>query len=601
MVPEDAGVAQEREAELVRELKAKYDQAKKDKKRFSDKWGLYWKLALGKHWPEGRTGDMERARPVIQKTHQAIETRLAHLTNRRPATRLFVAGDAGVAPAEAFQRIYDAKMDDAKIDFLTAMSIRNVEVVGVGCLFVGHKIGKDGMPDCDIQIKDPHHVFLAPGCLDEADADYILVAQNMTLGQVKRQFTDLEGIDEKLARVTPGVMDDELFVDVLADPSNEGMTHSVSVTDSSGNVRGPYHASSENMRRDAAAFVTLLDAWIREPEGELRRVISCNDVILYEGPTPYLDNDFPFVFFRKAPSSITFWSQGTVQQVCGIQLLINKLMAQVLDILAKTGAPILLLPSEAGIDPKSIKMKPGLILTYNAGEGTRPEWLQPNPLPNGIFESISYLSDQIDKITGNTEIMSGGAPGGIEAARAIEALASQASVRIEREAAFLKMAYQRLAQLVVSRIKQFYGGVERKIPTVGHDGAMGIYGINQPQFAEGQSAIGNELSGDEEILVQVDVSQSLPAVRLAEYQKTIGVAQLGAFGPPMLPNGMVNQIWQREILRAAEYAGYKQIQVEVQQVVAQATMQAIQMQQAMAAQAQQAQAQAGPPPQQKLE
>ena len=270
-----SGVMQsDQDAREARTVKEHFIEARREKERFSKKWGLFWKLVLGRHWPESTQSDFEKARPVIQKTHQAVQTRLAHLTSRRPVLKIISEFER---PAELLQRVIDAVWTMADLDYLRSLSVLNSLVPGTGCLKVLWDSQKrSGKGDIDVQAVDPHNIFISAGCIEAEDADQITHAQNITMSRLHRMYDGDEKVKAKLALVKKGPDEPSLSFDVLAEDKGSGgllQGFGTDGTSSNGTVfRGPADGKAQGIDDDR---VTVYEEWTRRDDGKLHvRVVE---------------------------------------------------------------------------------------------------------------------------------------------------------------------------------------------------------------------------------------------------------------------------------------------------------------------------------------
>jgi len=92
-----------------------------------------------------------------------------------------------------------------------------------------------------------------------------------------------------------------------------------------------------------------------------------------------------------------------------------------------------------------VKKKPGSELRRETGE----------PLPSSVFQIIQYVETAIEKLSGNTEVVSGGVPGQVRSGSAIEALQTAAMATIRLKSRLVESLLERVGQKFISRIFQY--------------------------------------------------------------------------------------------------------------------------------------------------
>ena len=138
----------------------------------------------------------------------------------------------------------------------------------------------------------------------------------------------------------------------------------------------------------------------------------------------------------------------------GIQDIINKDLAVIVDWMNIMTNPIWIIDNQSGVDPEMLTNQIGLIVSKNQGTEVRRE--SAPPLPSEMFNFYQVLQTLADQASGINDVTQGRRPTGITAAEALQTMQEAAQTRIRLKERNLQVSLSRLGELVISRMMQFY-------------------------------------------------------------------------------------------------------------------------------------------------
>ena len=407
--------------------------------------------------------------------------------------------------------------------------------------------GKDGeYGNISIKPVDPFNIFPDPLAESIDNSEFLVYATYRNANQIKQQFPEKASAIEG-SRIT--------MSELVAERDN-------------------------NDTQDANQ-VLILEMWCRDwvtmdetVEGKKQlkypkgRVITCLPelgILLSDKKNPYKDGKFPFVLMKNYDIPFEFWGVGEVEQIMSPQHYVNELTNQIIDNAKNTANMQWIIDKNSGIGQGKLTNRPGLVIRKTPGSEVRRD--TPPAMPNYVREQIEVLKKDIQDISGVFDSLKGEQQGSVTAASAILALQEASQARIRLKIKLMEASLSELAQIVYSRMQQFWK-LERWVRVTDVEG--------NPLFKQ----IGTEvLSNDFDLKVMA--GSTMPVNRNAMLDLMIRLAQTnGEDGLPLvdrkavlefLPTGDKKAITDR----FAELQAQQQQQAQQQE---QAQMQQMQMQ-----------------------
>lgn len=470
--------SQEEEATVLM-VENLFQKAKRSKEPYSRDWPDYYKMVIGKQWKNQRPE--YRHSEVLNLIHSAIQVIIPILTDNRPNIDVAPVEPSDFEFSEILSQILTTKWDQKQWAEKVGWAIFDA------CTY-GTAIGEvcwnpddlHGIGDFNFEITDPFQFFVDPEAIDinHPSCNYVIEAKPTPLAELKREFPDKAHlIGSDVIRV--GASKD-LYQETLEMKVTSPIDNRVQVPGETGvGVNG-----AEDMSLKITCY--LKDQSIEEyeitksngdketkqrkryPKG--RKIIVAGGILLYDSAPEvgfgYIDNKFPFAKLVDHLMPREFWGQGEVKQLMGPQVMINKLISYMMDVLILTGNPIWVVSTDSGINTDNLFNAPGLIVEKNPGSEVRREegvHLQPY-----IMQMFQLLQGQFEKISGINEVSQGIRPANASGI-AIDLLQEASQTKLRLKARNLELFLKQIGQLMVSRILQFYS-IPRIERITGKDG-----------------------------------------------------------------------------------------------------------------------------------
>lgn len=396
---------------------------------------------LGKtHWGEYRPS--HKVSPVLNFLRQSIERRTSQMTDSKPFIDVFPYYDPLQDVADAIIEILKAKWAEQSLDMTLTDMIFYAEMFGsCGVNTLYDKTMRFGKGDTTMQCIDPRNLNFDPSVTASQFVDrgeYVRIEQIMPTSLLKMSYNNN---------------------DIKPDAPFEFVRERKRYT-----ARGRIaRAVLKNMKKSAIDRSIVKEYWLQDrsksrgkfkyPGG--RHIIVAGGEIVIDEKNPYWDQRFPIDMLDWHRNPDSAWGEGDIRDLMELQRLLNKLIAIVVENgLLMTNA--IWIGDATALDPEEweqldnvpglkVKKKPGTEIRREVGE----------PVPQTLFQVITYLERAIEKLTGNTEVVSGSTPGEVKSGTAIEALQTAALSIIRLKSRAVESLLERVGQKWISRIFQF--------------------------------------------------------------------------------------------------------------------------------------------------
>ncbi|MBO68108.1 MAG: hypothetical protein CL398_07320 [Acidiferrobacteraceae bacterium] len=204
-------------------------------------------------------------------------------------------------------------------------------------------------------------------------------------------------------------------------------------------------------------MVTCHESW-HLPSGkgasDGRHVISIANATLLD--ESYSHDYFPFVFIRWTNSPVSFWGNGLAREVKGIQVEINKLLAQIQQQM-HLATPKVFIEEGSKIVQAHLNNKIWGAIRYR---GTPPQFFVPRSVSGEMFQHLDRLINQAYEMTGISQLSAQSKkPVGLDSGRALREFSDIESERFmvvgqSYEASFVEISRQ-IIDLVKKAGKKF--------------------------------------------------------------------------------------------------------------------------------------------------
>ena len=535
----------EKERKLVEWVNSKFKQAYVAKAPLMDKWKEYMSAYKGTYFQNKNLPDY-KSNEISNHVFSTIETIRPIMTDNNPKFLAVPSTPAGMEFSADVQTALDYEWDREKMPLKLPAQLIPMLVYGNAVWFVQWD-GKDGeYGNISIKPVDPFNIFPDPLAESIDNSEFLVYATYRNANQIKQQFPEKASAIEG-SRIT--------MSELVAERDN-------------------------NDTQDANQ-VLILEMWCRDwvtmdetVEGKKQlkypkgRVITCLPelgILLSDKKNPYKDGKFPFILMKNYDIPFEFWGVGEVEQIMSPQHYVNELTNQIIDNAKNTANMQWIIDKNSGIGQGKLTNRPGLVIRKTPGSEVRRD--TPPAMPNYVREQIEVLKKDIQDISGVFDSLKGEQQGSITAASAILALQEASQARIRLKIKLMEASLSELAQIVYSRMQQFWK-LDRWVRITDVEG--------NPSFREiGTQVLQNDYD------LKVMAGSTMPVNRNAMLDLMIRLAQTnGEDGLPLvdrkavlefLPTGDKKAITDR----FAELQAQQQQQAQQQE---QAQMQQMQMQ-----------------------
>ena len=408
----------------------------------SKQWDQFPDFYMGRtQWPEHRPS--HKVSPVLNFLKQAIERKTSQMTDAKPFMDILPFYDPLQDVSDALEEIIAAKWAEQSLDMNLTDIIFYSEMFGAaGSNTLFDKTLRFGKGDNTFQTIDPRNLNFDPSItasqhLDRAE--YIRIETIMATSLAKMIYKNQE---------------------IDADAPLSFIKDRKTTTSGGRTARRIISASKKSSAIDRSVIreYWLKDRTIRQGQQKYpggRHIIIAGDQIVIDEPNPYWDQTFPIDMLDWHRNPDSAWGTGEIEDLIELQKLLNKLVALIVENgLLMTNA--IWVGDANALEPKEwdeLDNVPGLKIKKKPGSDLRREAAP--PLPESMFKVIQYLEDAISKISGNTEIVRGQAPGEVKSGIAIEALQQAAMSIIRLKSRGVENLLERIGQKLISRIFQF--------------------------------------------------------------------------------------------------------------------------------------------------
>ena len=424
----------EQEKKLVEWVNLKFKQAYVAKAPLMQKWQTYMDAYNGELLKNEKRPDYksDEVSNIIFSTIEAIRP---IMTDNNPKFIAMPKTPNGTQFTHDVQVALDYEWDREKMTTKLPAQLIPMLVYGTAVWFCQWD-GKEGeYGEIKIKAVDPFNIFPDPLAEDLDSAEYVIYATYKNANQIKQLFKDKASAIEG-SRITMS----ELVAN--RDKNDSGEENQVLVL--------------EMWCRDWTTMDKDVDgnSRLKYPNG---RVITCLPdlgILLSDKKNPYKDGKFPFVLMKNYDVPFKFWGTGEVEHIMSPQKYINDLTNQIIDNAKSTANMQWIIDKNSGIGQGKLTNRPGLVIRKNPGTEVRRD--TPPAMPSYVREQIEVLKTDIQDISGVFDALKGERQSGITAGNAIMALQEASQARIRLKIKLMEDSLTTLANIVYSRMQQFW-------------------------------------------------------------------------------------------------------------------------------------------------
>lgn len=451
----------DKEIELAKQIDKLFQKYAKHRKKYDKHWIDAYKFYRGEQW--GKVPSY-KSKEVVNMIYRTIQGQTSVMMDARPTVGFLPQEPADLELSEILNQVFQAdwEKNEWMMELMAIMLDGELYSVGYGhtCYdteLAGKRAGIKWecadpfscYPDpdsTDVNKKSEGFIYAEPEDIDKVKKRYaghkyvhLLKPDLDDMSRYKRQMetlhvkrnTDLDINPEKLSYGSSFDEDKDkvLVVTAYLKPCD---TEEVEEEDEQGEK----------------LYITRR----KYPRG--RKVVKINEYIMEDDELEYDDLEFPFERYVVSPLPREYYGISTVESQKGPQMLFNKVLNFVVDVLHLTGNPVWLVPLGSGVNTRKLTNEPGLMVEHNDGNApTRVEGVQLQPY---VLQLIDRLRTWFDDQAGEQDVTRGINPSGITANAAIENLLDAAQKRVKQKIRCIDVMLTQFGRHWLSRCFQYY-------------------------------------------------------------------------------------------------------------------------------------------------
>lgn len=445
---------------------------KKFRERVYDRhWPEYYRMFRGKQWLDKRPS--YRHSEVLNYIQSEVLNVLVLLTDNRPNITVLPEDPTDYEFSEIINEILTSKWDNNNWAQVLAEGIVDAAIYGTAIFEVPWKKElAQGLGDFAFETVDPCYFYVDCNARNKVNDEYcsnVITAVPTDVGKIKAMFPDVaQFIKPDVQEMSTMDRDTLEEIKFVSPTDNRVLSHTNGPT---GQLRGtnPNQAVlitaylkpeetveaevGEEADPDTGLKTKLFQSMKKYPNG--RCIVICNQVVCKDDENPYTDGKFPYAKFADTQMPREFWGIGEVEFLKSPQVIINKLISYVLDVLMITGNPVWIVDTSSGIDTDNLTNQPGLVVEKTPGSEVRREsgaQLQPF-----VMQTLEFMINNVmGKLGSTSEVSKGAAPYDNSSGYAIAQLLEASQTKIRGKGRNLEAALKEVGDLMFDRIMEGY-------------------------------------------------------------------------------------------------------------------------------------------------
>jgi hypothetical protein len=542
-----------------------FQKAKMWRAQWDKNWPRFWNEWEGNHFYGKMVHTLTRA--VVNKVFSSCETFIGHVNDVLGFPETFARNPQNVDKAKLLTHWLKYEWQQANAGFEMEHVLRSAAVCGVGWAEIPwDEQLSHGKGDVAFEPVDEKFIFLSPYARNLKEALYLIDARNVPREYVERTW-------EKGKECPPGPWDGTLmntrtYTGGVANGS-DSFAQFRTTDDSRTAWTGSSSDQQGNKRSD---MVTLVRNYIRQKDGKLRLLVVCNGIIMQDGPSPYDDEDYPYVQFNLIPTLDTYCGRSLVQFVEGLQEILDLSLSYLLDQQRYSSDPMLVVDIANAEEGNLIDNMPGAVLFDRSQSGGRGfNWMQAPGFNQSWLEVQKMITEYMDSVLGNADVLRGEHPPGIDTLGGLEIIRDEANVRIRNLIRWVRCSVKRSYLLMLSRLRQF--ATQERIIRIEEDGQQKFATVNPAVGATPEGAPVQDPTIPEDAEFDIEFGEEEAGGQQAKQERALALANtMAEDGLPMVTRAWV--LDECGIKNAAEVMAtieqQKQAQAEAQAQQAQA-------------------------------
>lgn len=402
--------------------------------------------------------------------------------------------------------------------------------------------GKKGAPK--FSFVDENTFFVSPWTRDPylTDARWVVEARNLPIDLVKWRWPD------KAELLRPGAWDGSLTPEFMAGGGTAGFGEYLTFPDGGRSVLAAGGAKTKGETKD---LCTLIECWIRKEDGKLRYIAVANAITLQDGPSPYEDEDFPYVVYNVLRDKDSAYGHSIVHWMKSTQDEINLSHSYMMDQQRFQSVDRVVVNQANLEEGKMLTNDPSSALVDQTPDGRGYYLLQQGGANPQFLNIEEMLVSRLREKMGDVDIIHGERPAGVTTLGAMEILRDEANVLVKKMATQLLDGMKRRDELCLNRIRQFMKD-ERTVRITGHGGDEYVT-VNEKvdMGLDGEWIVANTIPEDFE--ADIDITPLPPGGIAAKFeQATAMISTMAEDGLPLITRNTFMRMTEQDPQLTAE-------------------------------------------------
>jgi hypothetical protein len=483
---------EKKDIKLVEKL---FDQAKRFKSKYDERWNDFHNMFRGQQWKEQRPS--YRHSEVINLIFREIQSAVPIQMDSRPKFEYLPQEPGDIELAEILNQV--AESDWQKYNWQEQLTevVYDSNIVGTGLGGIYFDPEKEnGLGAACFDSEDPFYHFPDPAAKDfNKCMKYHVKAEPMAIEEIKKKWpngkyvtADVINIKQMDLRGKERVrFKSPTDATVLADGAEQydasEQPQALVVTCYLDGGFEVDEKAEETQADDGTVNVKYVQ-FKKYPKG--RKIVICAGVRLESSENEYEHGRMPFARLQNYVNPRQFWGISEIEQLESPQKVFNKLISFALDVLTLMGNPIWKVGTAAGVDTDNLFNQPGLVVEADdISQIQREEGVQLQPY---VLQLIDRMKLWFDDVSGQGEASRGVQPTGVTAASAIQSLQEATQTRLRQKARNMDAFLQNMGQLYQETVFQKYTA-PRIFRLTNKDGSMKFFKFHVEPGEDGKKSV----------------------------------------------------------------------------------------------------------------
>jgi hypothetical protein len=511
----------EEELELAKQIDKLFEKYANYRRKYDRTWVDNYKFFKGDQWLQKRPS--YKSREVVNMIFRTIMGQTSVMMDTRPTVGFLPQEPSDLELSEILNQVFEADWTKHEwmMDLFAIMLDGELYSVGYGetCYEEDQGNGKGGI---SWYCRDPFSCYPDPDAMDvNKRAEGFIYAEPVDVDKLKMKYANHPYVSKIKADLD----------DVTRYKRGAETLHIKRNTDLDIDPDRPRASVNEQEMKDKALVITaylkpsdteevesadesggvLYITRRKYPKG--RKVVKICNYIFEDTELPYDDMDFPFERYVVNPLPREFYGLSTVDTLRGPQVLYNRILNFIVDVLHLTGNPVWLVPLGSGVNTRKLTNEPGLAIEHNDNiPPRREEGVQLQPYVLQLFDRVKTL---FDDQAGENEVTRGINPTGVTANSAIENLLDAAQKRVKQKIRNVDVMLTQFGRHWLSRCFQFYT-VPQIYRLTNKEGAQKYFKFHVEHYDDGQGGTKKRAIMRED--TKNDLGQAVPALEDKKYE-----------------------------------------------------------------------------------